>query len=140
MSDSKDCRPEFKPIADEYRRKSAILKWVGLVAIAFWALLWFPKYKGYGFTGFVICIVGGIITSFIWLPKLICPSCKRKLYQQNGSLGEYCPECGEKPVVKGWFCPKCTACGKRLSRGRGGANYEIRYCTWCGAHVDEVGI
>ena len=59
----------------------------------------------------------------------------------GGGLGPYCPECGAGGTIEdGFFGQKCTACGKALRNGRGGRSYKIRYCTRCGAHVDDEGV
>ncbi len=140
MSEQKDLREEFKPTAEEYRRISAILKWPIYIGFAFWALFFVPKLKVYAFPGFAFCLVGALIISLFWLPKLICPGCGGNMDQQYQKLGTFCPECGEATVKKGWLLPKCTACGKSLARGRGGRNFKIHYCTWCGARVDNEGV
>jgi hypothetical protein len=146
MSDPRDLREEFRPTAAEYRRVSALLRIPMFFAVAFWILLYFfPKYRTEGIAGLVVCIAAPIIGSLVWLPKLDCPGCHARLdkgpgFLSQSSLGEYCPECGAAAVGKGWLYPKCTACGKRLTQGRGGRQYKIRYCTWCDARVDDEGL
>jgi hypothetical protein len=137
MSESMDKRTEFGPVANEYRRKSSLLKWLGVPAVAFWILIWFPKTKSIGFTGCFLSVLTSIIASLLWLPKLICPGCQRKLEEK---IDQFCPECGKAAIGGGRIFPKCTACDKPLRRGRGGRRYKIRYCTWCGAHVADEGI
>jgi predicted RNA-binding Zn-ribbon protein involved in translation (DUF1610 family) len=143
---SKDYRDVFGPTADEYRRVSRILRWPPLVGLAFWPLLLIPKtsaYAGYrlcGIIGFVLCIVCPLIASLVWLPRLRCPACQEKMEAQSGSLGTYCPECGQAALEESFLGQKCTACGKSLRNGRGGRSYKIRFCTRCGAHVDDEGV
>jgi hypothetical protein len=146
MGEPRDFRTEFKPTADEYRRVSKILMMGFLLCIPFAILLWkVPGYRTLGIAGLALCIAAPIIGSLVWLPKLICPGCQKKMDQSPGflgrsGLGDFCPECGAASVEKGWFFPKCTSCGKTLSQGRNGRQFKIRYCTWCDARVDDAGL
>jgi hypothetical protein len=144
-SGSIDLRTEFKATADEYRRVSRLLMVSWIPAVAFFFLIRSPNFKTIGFAGFALCIAAPIIGSLVWLPKLFCPGCHEKMDKSPGfmgksGLGDFCPECGQAAIVKGWAYPKCTACGKSLSTGRGGRQYKIRYCTWCDARVDDKGL
>lgn len=146
MDESRDFRTEFKPTADEYRRVSKFLMMGFLLLIPFGILAWkVPGFRAIGIAGFAMCIAAPLIGSLVWLPKLICPGCQKRLDQNPGFLGragigDFCPECGAAAVKRGWFYPKCMSCGKALSRGRNGRNFKIHYCTWCGAHVDDKGL
>jgi hypothetical protein len=145
MNDSRDLREEFRPTAEQYRRVSWFLMIPWVISVAFFFLLSSPKYKGYGFAGIALCVGAPVIGSLMWLPKLICPGCQKRLDERSyilgqSGLGKFCPECGEAALKDGWFYPKCTACGKSLSRGRGGRQFKIRFCTWCDARLDDKGV
>ncbi len=145
MKDSRDFREEFRPTADEYRRVSRFLMIPVFLALGLGALVYFLKRTSYAIAGLAICILLPVVGSLIWLPKLICPGCHERVDKDAGfmgqsGMGKYCPECGKAAIEMGWFYPKCTACGKSLSRGRGGRQYKIRYCPWCDAHIDEKGV
>jgi hypothetical protein len=144
-SGSIDLRTEFKPTADEYRRVSRLLMIAWIPAVAFVFLIRSPKYMVIGVGGIALFIAASIVGSLVWLPKLFCPSCHEKMDKSPGfmgkaAFGDFCPECGQAAIEKGWFYPKCTACGKRLSQGRNGRQFKIRYCTWCDAHIDDKGL
>jgi predicted RNA-binding Zn-ribbon protein involved in translation (DUF1610 family) len=145
-SSQADSRDLFRPTADAYRRVSRILIWPGYAVFLFWPLLLIPKKSVYadylmlGFAGFMVCVLGAIVASLIWLPKLTCPNCHEKMDARSGKLGPYCPECGAAAIESGFFGQKCTACNKRLRNGRNGRSYKIHYCTYCDAHVDDEGV
>jgi hypothetical protein len=141
-SGSIDLREEFKATADEYRRVVRLLQFSWIIGAAFLLLLPTTMYRGYGIAGIALCGAAALMVSLVWLPKLICPGCHEDM-DKDGSFaapGQFCPECGEAAIKKGWLFPKCTACRKTLTRGRGGRDYKIRYCTRCDAHVDDRGL
>ncbi len=92
-----------------------------------------------------------LVTAFIiekrTRPKLICPACN---LDSDCEPVRFCPECGSSKLRKKgddnddkYFLtwPRCQECSKELSAGRGGRRqYEIRYCTRCGAYLDEEGL
>jgi predicted RNA-binding Zn-ribbon protein involved in translation (DUF1610 family) len=85
-----------------------------------------------------------IVLGNLRLPKLVCPSCELSL---DTDIVRFCPDCGSDELVRkgnekyflDW--PHCRSCGKELARKRGGRRaYLIRYCTRCGAFLDQQGI
>jgi hypothetical protein len=147
MDESRDLRAEFRPDAEEYRRVSALLLVPVILMFAFGGLLWLvPKYRAIGIAGFAACIVGSVVGALVFLPKLVCPGCQKKLEDRSGyfgqsGLGRFCPECGAAALTDALIFSRCTACGKSLTRGgQNGRSYKIRYCTWCGARLDDKGV
>ena len=163
-----DSRDLFRDTAITYPRISRRLRWVGLLAIPFWALVFLTLKSGHhartvtlstigqdadwrtvgtwvGFAGFALVIIGSLIYQAVNLPKLICPACQERMDPKGGllgkALGPYCPECGEKDTIEsGFLGPKCTACNNRLNTGKNGRSYKIHFCTRCGTYVDDVGV
>jgi len=135
----KDCREEFKPTAARRRAMSRLLGLVMLPALGFWLLLWTERDRQVGGIGFVVCWAIMFIGSLL-LPKIVCPACHHKA---DHEIDHFCPECGSAAVDRsyGFFSiERCTACGKKLWRGKGGRRYKIRFCTVCGAHLDDTGV
>jgi hypothetical protein len=93
----------------------------------------------------VFAFVAVSICSRKAMPRLVCPVCK---LDAETEFVRFCPECGSDEVqTKGddkYFLlwPRCRACGKELSRsGKGNRRlYRIRFCTRCGAYLDEEGL
>ena len=92
---------------------------------------------------FVLAVVVMVLGKLA-LPKLVCPSCTLSL---DTDIVRFCPECGaEDLVIKGdekYFLnwPQCRVCGKELAQKRGGRRaYLTRFCTRCGASLDEQGL
>lgn len=134
---AKDCRVEFKPMAARHRTMSRLLGIVMLPAFGFWLVLWAGRDRRIAGVGFFVCWAIFFFGSFM-LPKIICPSCHHKA---DHVVDCFCPECGS-PVLDrayGFFSiTRCCSCGKKLT-GRRGRRYKIRFCTVCGAHLDDVG-
>jgi hypothetical protein len=85
---------------------------------------------------FMLCIVAGIITILL-APKLRCPTCGA---DAGGDPEVYCPECGNSPLSEKWFLARsCNSCGRSLVRGKN-RQYRVRFCTSCGAYLDENGV
>lgn len=134
----KDDRQQFQPIAQRYRRHgrvflvcvfTAILS--GLIALAYHhdRSHWFGAF-------FMLCILTGIVAMFL-APALRCPTCGA---DAGDRLERYCPECGGSPLAESWlFARRCTSCRKRLVRGKRRC-YRVRFCTNCGAYLDEKGV
>ena len=131
-------REAFSSVAANYRRQERTCVW--------------------GFAGFAGSIVLAVILPTAWLPwsaipvaicfaffffamigmaGIVCPGCSNEI---ENSFGCYCPECGSRQLQRnGWYrAPHCTACGKRMRRGRA-RMYTIRACTHCGLMLDEEG-
>ena len=133
-----DCRKEFDPITQKYRRHVRIFTVCILTAIIFWFVgVVFQDGKFFLFwVLFMLCIVTGIVTMLL-APKLRCPRCGA---DAGGELETYCPECGGAPLEEGWwFSHRCPSCRKRLYRNKG-RSYRVRFCTNCSAYLDDAGV
>jgi hypothetical protein len=134
----KDDRREFMPVAQRYRCYGRVFMTCvfGAIASAFLSSLLRYDPISLWFIAFVpLCILAGFVT--VWLaPPLRCPTCHTNA---GGALKRYCPECGGSPLEETWLLPRrCTSCGKRLVRGMS-RRYRVRFCTCCGAYLDESG-
>jgi hypothetical protein len=133
-----DERARFYPTACKYRRHVrtfAVFVVGGLVTGLFASS---THVDGSHWLGFVFagCVLIGMVGAFT-MPRLRCPQCQE---DAGGELQWYCPECGGSPLEKTWFFAKsCAACGKRLARGKS-RGYRVRFCTQCGAYLDEKGV
>jgi predicted amidophosphoribosyltransferase len=137
--DAKDCREAFRPIVARRRTASRIVWIAVLPALCFWLLGWTERDRRTGAVGFFVCLAILFIGAFT-LPKLVCPACHHKAEQEPE---HYCPECGAADLHRnfGFFSiARCRSCGKKLVRGKGGRRYKIRFCTVCGAHLDDAGV
>jgi len=133
-----DKREVFRPVAAAYRRYraywiasvlGAIVPPVILSSIDAAILVWLIP----------VSIILGVIAvaALIRASRLSCPACS---YDIRRDIQAYCPECGsnslKRAVMSGF---KCLGCDKTLRRGKH-RSYRIRYCTNCGAYLDEVGL
>jgi hypothetical protein len=102
------------------------------LGIAFGKSPWNPVIGAAAFLSWV-----GFMVLLFTAPALRCGKCDMKL---DSAVDRLCPECGNTSVVKtGWWAaPSCSSCGKVFTsrRGRG---WAIRFCTYCGVHLDEIG-
>lgn len=133
-----DNREAFRPVAAAYRRYraywmasvlGAIVPPVILSSIDAAILVWLIP----------VSIILGVIAvvALIRAPRLSCPACS---YDVCRDIENYCPECGADSLQRApMFGFKCLGCDKTLRRGRR-RSYRIRYCTNCGAYLDEEGI
>ena len=138
LATRKDNRREFEPVARRHRRHGWIFMGclcggmlIGLLSRIFHyeRSPWFAAF-------FILCIVAGFTTLFLG-PSVHCPTCRASVLLE---LQHYCPECGASPLAESWLhSRRCTSCGKRLIRGRR-RSYRVRFCTCCGAYLNEVGI
>jgi len=139
--ETRDCRADFKPTAEAYRKKNVPLMIIGWLALLFWAAFAFvPRHRTTGLIGFMACWVILFVGALVTQTKLICPACRK---DADGSKGGFCPECGvERMKAMGFWdvFQQCRACGKKLVHGRGGRRYKIRYCRQCGAYLDSDGV
>lgn len=135
----RDCREEFKATATLYRKRTRLFAYLFFATFAL-TLLGFVLKNGLVVQVGVIggFVVVGVSLAFL-IPKLACPQCRRSLEETPEN---YCPECGVPALKqpKFLFTPRCTACDKRLARGRGGRRYKIRFCHLCGSHVHDRGV
>jgi hypothetical protein len=135
---TKDCRKEFGPTADRVRAMSRLVALVLLPAFGFWLVSFSERERKVGFIGFTVCLAIFLIGSFK-LPKLTCPCCNNRA---DHAVEQFCPECGSRSLEREnalVFVTRCCSCGKKLVRGKR-RRYKIRYCTVCGAYLDEHGI
>jgi len=144
-SENRDFRDRFADRASAYRRRVVQLRFVLVpLLLAFWYVVFFaPAARMLGVLAFVTFFVA-LVFSKRTMPKLICPACER---DTDGEILRFCPECGSHEVLKKgddkYFLlwPQCKACGKKPSRRKGHQRlYKIRFCTRCGAHLDERGV
>ena len=135
----KDERHSFEPVARKYRRhgyffNACVLTGIasGFVASVFHLDRSSPWFGGF----FVFCILTGMV-GMLLAPKLRRSACGANA---GGELGVYCLECGSFPLEESrLFARRCTSCHKRFARSRRN-NYCVRFCTNCGAYLDEKGL
>ncbi len=135
----RDCRQEFAPIAAKYRRASWFY---GLVAIPTVGCLLLSRYEHYPLIGLAGFIVGWVVLTagLLFRPKLICPNCQ---HRTDRDLEYCCPQCGSRAIDRepGYFSlGRCNSCHSEMARRKGNRLYKIRYCTVCGAYLDEAGV
>jgi hypothetical protein len=141
--EAKDRRSAFAEGASAFRKRNIQLT---LVLVPLLLVFWYAAAVSNTrllIPVFIIALVVIIVGKFT-LPKLLCPSCDLSL---DTDIVRFCPECGSEELVKKgeekYFLlwPRCRACGKELARKRGGRRcYLIRFCTRCGAFLDQQGI
>jgi len=120
---------------------------VSIVALIFVLILWlimarFPDKSSLFVIAWAV-FASVLIISTRLTRKLICPACKRST---EGEIIRFCPECGDTHLQqKGddkffLIAPRCSSCSKELIKMRGRRRYKIRFCTCCGAWLDERGV
>ena len=133
-----DQRAPFRMVAASHRHDSQMFS-AGLLAAISPPLLMSILHFDIPVWAVVICALVGVwaIIGLFRIPRLQCPACSEKIL---GSHGRYCPECGGQSLSAGFMLNcQCANCGKYLNRAKG-RNYRVRYCTGCGAYLDEKGL
>ena len=131
---------EYRPLATSYRRHARI-RGFGMVSSQLSILLGLvlPWPFTMFFWAYGICSFAFFMFARKRLPH--CPACRRS---PDVGQGVFCSGCGSRALERSHGCfsggPECRACGKWMSRGRGGRNYKIRFCTHCGLGLDEKGL
>ena len=140
---NRDVREQFARTAAAYRRRRLHLAFLFVpLLLVFWYLVFFAKAPALAVPVFAICFAGLLLAKRI-TPKLICPGCECDV---DCETVRFCPECGSSDVqMKGddhYFLlwPTCKTCKAELRKRKGGRVYKIRFCTRCGAHLDERGV
>jgi hypothetical protein len=129
-------REQFRPLAQNYRRRSRMTGF-GMAGAYLFAVLGVVLLPNFG----IYFLFGGISSCLlIALSEPVaphCPACHNKL---DAGLGVFCPECGSQSLQPGgWFgSPRCDSCRKTLNCSRG-RSYKIRACTFCGLMLDQKG-
>lgn len=134
-----DVRDSFKTTANTYRQNKARSNvfWMGGGVAALVAILLhrYSFVSAAAFCTFLILATLSIRRAFSLL-SVSCPACKGDVL----AFGSHCPACGGPFETLSWvFAPKCAKCSRHLGQGRL-RTYRIRYCTHCGAYLDETGI
>ena len=134
----KDERQSFQPIAQQYRKHGYLLGacFILVIAAGIAAVAYHFESSPWFGTFVALCVVTGIVT-MITMPKPQCTACGAAVYEAPQT---YCPDCGGSPLEDGWFGRRCTSCHKLLSRSSKGRSYRVRYCTCCGAYLDDAGL
>jgi hypothetical protein len=139
-----DVRGDFEATASMYRRRKIQVGFALLSLVVLWFGLGLYHASALVIVIAFVAILSAAVLSDRVLPELICPACK---LDANCQPVQFCPECGAKELQKkgedkyflAW--PQCRSCGKVLRVGKGGRRqYRIRFCTRCGACLDEQGI
>jgi hypothetical protein len=135
-----DCREQFRPILTAYRKHQ---RFESLVAFPIWLFVVVAVFfhsKIYTLIG-VGSFIAWCFASDYFAPtsKLECPACHQPPHK---GLYRFCPECGSATITEGkWpWAPKCETCKKNLIFSKGRAFYTVRFCTHCGAHLDDKGL
>jgi predicted amidophosphoribosyltransferase len=139
----RDCREEFRPLAERFRGRRWRLRLIGGSAVILCGIRVvvgdnrsdFAFYAALG--AFFASIIAVAVLWMAWLPRLACPSCSKDL---DSEPENFCPECGQPSLKRGWLAPRCFGCGRSLGRGRGGRSYRVRYCPRCDARLDDRGV
>ena len=142
----KDATSQFANTAATYRRRKKRLAVVGIILLIFFflALLSFPR-AWWVAAGFLVVFFILAIWGWRTVPGLICPACS---LDAETDFVRFCPECGSDDVQTKaedkhflvW--PRCRACGREFTRSAKGNRrlWLIRFCTRCGALLDEAGL
>jgi predicted amidophosphoribosyltransferase len=134
-----DVRSVFGEVAARYRRKQSRYQWpfaIGAVSVA--AAFFLPKAQPYLLAAFLVSWVILLALSFD-KPSAACPCCGKNL---DSRIEEFCPECGAKDMKPTEIVsvPLCNSCKRELRTRRGHRVFSVKFCTRCGAHLDDVGI
>jgi hypothetical protein len=138
LANHHDDRRQFEPVARKYRLHGRIFMTcvLGAVVAGFLSGPFHADRSPWFVALFIICVVTGIAATLL-APPLRCPT---RHADAGGELERYCPECGGSPLADSWlFARRCTSCRKRLVRGKG-RHYRVRFCTNCGAYLDDAGV
>jgi hypothetical protein len=142
--DNVDARGDFEATACLYRRRKILVGLALMPLVVVWIGLCLYRAPAVLIIITFAAILSAALFSDRLLPELICPACKLDV---NCEPVRFCPECGASELQKkgedkyflAW--PRCQGCGKVLGVGKGGRRqYRVRFCTRCGAYLDEEGI
>ena len=137
---TKDCRAEFAVPAARYRRTSRYFTALGVAALLFFALGLLKAYRLVGSLGCGACGIVCLFGSF-FPEKLACPNCRHSVEHE---VEFFCPLCGSDALDRNFedlsCTPRCYACKSALGRYKGRRLYKVRFCTVCGAHLDDEGV
>ena len=145
---AQDARQKFAPQAKSYRTARWLAWFIIFPAWFLMAITIIGSKHASNKHEASIAVLAWVILVVLWgllSPKLTCPVC---LLNSEGPVNKFCPECGSSNIELGqmswqkfwYFPPQCHTCTKRFRRGKGGRKYSIRYCTHCGAHLDDKGV
>ena len=139
-AERKQFEDEFKQLAEHYRAKRKRAKqWINAFFLCVAAMV-----VGSLVHNLLLFGLSGIAGVLAWLcghfnsPKLlICPACQQNLL---GGFGKFCPECdGNLGRVSFIDDTRCSSCAKKLCL-KGGRNFRMRYCTYCGLKLEDEGM
>lgn len=134
----RDCRNKFRPMAAKYQKISLLLRLAAVLALGFYFYSLSENGKKIGDAGFLVTIFLSLLIYFRLRRKITCPYCHNHVMRIPD---QFCPECGSLSLereTERFYATKCCSCGNRLTQRK--RSYKIRYCTVCGAYLDEIGI
>ncbi len=144
-SENSDLRQQFAVTAALYRARSFRLLVFFALVLVFGFLVVLPS-QSIGLNIFwLIALLTTSVISWRVIPRLSCPACQLSL-RACAEIIQFCPECGSKDIQRkggdNYFLiwPRCRACGQQLARQRRRPLYRIRFCTRCGAYLDDEGV
>jgi predicted RNA-binding Zn-ribbon protein involved in translation (DUF1610 family) len=134
----KDDRQQFQPVAQRYRRHCRMsIALIFTSILSAWVASAYDYERSPWFVAFFLLSALVFIVATFLAPALRCPTCGANA---GGELERYCPECGGSPLDESWlFARRCSSCNKQLVRGKS-RHYRVRFCTNCGAFLDEDGV
>ena len=135
---NQDCRVRFAETAFAHRKQGRL---VYFVVVPLMLLFWYLGANVLAVLTFVV-LFGVIVYANLSLPKLTCPACE---LNADCDFVRFCPECGSEKVQtkeEKFFLerPRCDSCSAVLGRKKGERLFKIRFCTRCGAYLDENGV
>ena len=106
-------------------------------AVPSWAAWRIPRAVFLTLAVLVVLEAVTLVTLIAITGPLRCGRCSCRL--DSSRLDRYCPECGGPPGLRP--ASGCMSCGQILVRHfRSGRTWKIRFCTFCGVKLDDVGV
>ena len=131
-----EIRSTFRHQAALHAARSRKIAWIVCAFVACGIIVMCSRNGGLRLINFFIpCFVGFVVFA-LFEKSLLCSACRLDIEW----IVTFCPECGGKVKLGGWFTSaQCLSCGKKLFRRRG-RSYRIKYCSHCGVLLTEHAI
>ena len=136
---------QFLPMVEQYKQRGELSRKLNYVVFGCFISTvilagFYPKtFLPAGFL--LLAAIAALIVSLVRFVNLWphCPACAHAV---ENIAGPYCPKCGAKGLTRSFLTdtPGCQSCRTRLSQGKRGRKFRIRYCNRCGIPLYDPGI